>query len=97
MLEEYEPRQKLLRFISIKHGEECLILIRGNYYKALAVECSACGLDFKVLEDLPFRLDSYEDGWDSTVIMGSHYAFLIEENPTIIIPYGENDISFWRK
>lgn len=95
MLEEYESRHRLLRFTSLRHDDECLILIRGKYYKAIAISCNVCGLDFHLLEDVPFTLD-VDDGWDTSVIMGSYYANLIEENPTVIIQHGENDISFWR-
>lgn len=87
--------RRLLRFTSIHHGEECLIRIRGKYYKALAMSCSVCGLDFKLLEDVPHKLN-VEDGWDGRVMMGGYYTRLIEEDPTVIIPYGENEIEYWR-
>jgi len=95
MLATSRYEQKLLRFTSVRHGEECLILIRGKYYKALAVSCGVCGLDFKLLEDVPYQLN-VDDGWDGNVMMGSHYARLIEENPTVIIESSGNDIEFWK-
>ena len=88
--------QELLNLISINHGEECLILIRDKYYKALAQSCSVCGLDFKILEDHPSDLDFYE-GWDGSVIMGSQYVDRIKLNPAVIIPDDGNNINFWRK
>jgi len=93
---EDEEHTVLIDFISIEPEQECLIKIRDNYYKALAVECGSCGMDFRLLEEVPYELDYIADGFDGSVIMGNHYLQDIKEDPTLIISFSENDISFWR-